>query len=103
MDKKAEEILACEAERDRLTQHAEQLRAAMLDLDTQSDALRHLADLRTAVAGQLSGARDTGAAGSLRAAIGSVFEGVVVRPADDPITDIVGYEDSAKPVHEGPT
>jgi hypothetical protein len=67
---------AAEAEHERLSAQAEQIAAAAASLDTESETLRRLAELRDAVAERMAGAGSDVRA--LRAALAAVFEATLV-------------------------
>jgi len=73
----AAELTATAAERTRLLAHADELRAAEVNLDAEDVTLRALAELRQAIAGQIS---NTEGIGALRAAMAQVFEFVSMMP-----------------------
>jgi hypothetical protein len=92
------ELEAAKAEFARLTAQADDVRQAALTLDLDGEMLGRLTELRVAVAERVADAADTGDVGALRAAIGSVFSEVYIRPVDHPITTLDGYVSSAEPV-----
>lgn len=96
------EQAAVEAEHAALVANADAVRATGANLDAEHETLQRLATLRAHVATKVTSARDlakvTGDVGALRAAIGNVFEAVIIRPAIDPVTGIDGYDRSAEPV-----
>lgn len=87
------ELEAAQAEHERLTRKAEEVRDAALALDVEGEALRRLAELRAGVAGRVNAAAGTGDIDALRASIGAVFERFVIRPAWDPLSQVEAYGD----------
>jgi DNA invertase Pin-like site-specific DNA recombinase len=75
-----EELAAAEAERERLTAHAESITDRLDDLDAESETLRRLAELRSEVSARMSDAAGSGDVGALRAAWARVFEACYVVP-----------------------
>lgn len=74
----ASELDAARAERDRLAERAASIHGTLASLDAETEALRRLTNLRSTVAGRvLSAGSDVDA---LRAAIGTVFDRVVLVP-----------------------
>jgi site-specific DNA recombinase len=104
-DEIASERTAAQANADRLAEQAESVGALAANLDAEHELLRRLAELRAAVAERVrSGQQRAHSAedvGALRAAIGAVFEEIHLRPAEDPITAIEGYSESAEPGPQG--
>jgi DNA repair exonuclease SbcCD ATPase subunit len=101
----ASELDAAQAEYERLAAQAQSIKATGQNLDTEHETLSRLHELRVSIAQHVASAkqgsevnRDVGA---LRAAISSVFEAIYVRPADQQITSIRGYEDSAQQIEGG--
>ena len=93
--KLAEELAAAEGEYERFSNQADAMREGGQNLDDEHETLIRLTELRQAIAAHVGNARDIGA---LRAAIGSVFETVYLRPTEHPITSVEGYAESAEQV-----
>ena len=90
--KLADHAKAAIAERDRLAAHAKALAEARPLLDAESELLRQLAELRAAIV-----EHDISTASSLdglRRTLHHLFEEVVYRPADHPITQLAEYRES---------
>jgi len=75
-----DDLAAADAERDRLSEHADALRSSRVELDAEGDALRRLSELRVAVLDAVRSAEQTADVDALRSAMHQCFSAVYLSP-----------------------